>query len=258
MRKTPPSFTELDRLVHRAATLLLHGKRALDALLFPRSCPGCCAFLPYPESICQACADALPRIRDPYCRRCGAPFPGFWRVKVCPACRMSPPPLTRLRSCFLYEGLVRQMIREAKYRRTARLLRYFSGEMYVRARAEFPPRIRAIVPVPLHPEREWTRTYNQSNLMARDLSRWWNRPLWTGLRRVRRTPPQSGLSGLARRRNLRDAFRITNAPVPRSVLLVDDVVTTGATLETCARILRRAGARRVYGITIARAVKLKK
>ena len=256
MRKPPPSFTDLDFLLHRAATLLLRGKRALDSLFFPRTCPGCAVALPYPDCICRQCSDALPRIRAPFCRRCGAPFPDFWRVTVCAECRMARPPLTRLRSCFLYEGLVRQMIREAKYRHAARMLRYFSGELYVRARSEFPARVRAIVPVPLHHEREWTRTYNQSFLMAHDLSLWWNRPLWTGLRRVRRTPPQSGLSGLARRRNLKNAFAVTG-PAPRSVLLVDDVVTTGATLEACARMLRSAGARRVYAITIARAVKVR-
>jgi ComF family protein len=169
---------------------------------------------------------------------------------------MSRPPFTALRSCFLYEGLVRQMIRDAKYRRTARYLRYFSGEMYLLARSEFPSRIGAVAPVPLHRARLWDRTYNQSELMARHLSAWWGRPLWNGLRRIRSTRAQSGLSGRARRRNLQQAFAVVTARVPRTVLLVDDVVTTGATLEACARALRSAGVRRIYAITIARAVKI--
>lgn len=255
MLKTPPARSDIRRFLHHAAGALISGKRALDSLLFPFKCPGCSDILPYPEALCECCCLKLARIRKPFCKRCGGPFPEFWRVKICPECRITPTPLTRVRSCFLYEGLVRDMIREAKYRRSARFLRYFAGEMYVLARAEYPSKISAVIPVPLHRARQWDRTYNQAELMARDISRWWGIPLWKGLRRVRRTPPQSGLSGRARRRNLQNAFAVIEGSVPKNVLLLDDVVTTGATLETCARTLRRKGVRRVYAITIARAVK---
>lgn len=257
MRKIPPFVTDARLIFHRASSAWLRGKHALDSLFFPWNCPGCSRILPSPEVVCEPCAQSLPRIRAPHCRRCGAPFPVFWRVKVCPECRDRKSPLTALRSCYYYEGLVRKMVRDAKYRRSARILRYFAGELYLQARNEFPAGIQAVTPVPLHRRREWNRTYNQSELLARDLGRWWNIPVWKGLRRVEWTPPQSGLSGAARRRNLKHAFAVLDSRIPRSVLLIDDVVTTGATLEACARALRRAGIRRVYAVTIARAVKKK-
>lgn len=256
MLKIPPETSDIRLVLHYAGKALLRAKRALDSVFFPFRCSGCGESVPYPEALCENCSRALPRINAPYCRACGTPFPGFWKVTICPGCRQAKLPLTRLRSCFLYEGMVRQMIRDAKYRRCARYLRFFAAEMYLLARSEFPSHIGAIVPVPLHKQRQWDRTYNQSELMARDLARWWQIPMWTGLKRIRRTPAQSGLSGRARRRNLKEAFAVTTLERPKSVLLVDDVVTTGATLETCARVLRRSGIRRVYAITIARAVRL--
>lgn len=256
MLKIPPATSDIRLALHHAGSALLQAKRALESVLFPFRCPGCGESLPYPEALCEPCARALPRIRAPFCRRCGVPFPDFWKVRICPECRQVKLPLTRLRACFLYEALVRQMIRDAKYRRGARNLRFFAAEMYLLSRSEFPSGIGAIVPVPLHKQRQWERTYNQSELMARDLARWWGVPLWKGLKRIRRTPAQSGLSGRARRRNLREAFAVTPGSTPQSVLLVDDVVTTGATLETCARVLRRSGVRRVYAVTIARAIRL--
>ena len=254
MKKRPPIPCSLASFFHRAAASLRQCRTAVESLLFPWSCPGCADPVPYPDVICAPCASGLPRIQAPLCKRCGSPIPELWRVRVCPDCRATRSPLSRVRSCYLYEGLVRQMIRDAKFHRHARLLRRFSGDMYVLSRAEFPSRIEAVVPVPLHREREWERTFNQAELMARDLSLWWGIPLWTGLWRIQRTPAQSGLSGAARRRNLKDAFVVPRDGVPGTILLVDDVITTGATLEACARALRRKGARRVYAVTIARAV----
>jgi ComF family protein len=164
-------------------------------------------------------------------------------------------PLRRIYSLYYYEGVVREMIREAKYHRTGRSLIYFAEEMFLHARIEFP-RVKALVPVPLHKDREWERSFNQAAFLAQELSRLWGIPVWNCLRKNKATLPQSALSGQARRKNLKGAFlcKSSEAP-PKSVLLIDDVTTTGATLEECARVLRRAGVRSVYGLTIARAVK---
>ncbi len=211
--------------------------------------------LHYPAAVCEDCVRGLKRIEKPFCLRCGDPFPEHWRVQICPDCRTRRRPITRIRSVFAYEGLVRQMIRDAKYGRKARPLRYFGEELFLFSQAELTAPIDAIVPVPLHRMREWERTFNQAELLSREVSRLKGLPLWQPLRKIRPTPPQSLLSGAARRANLTGSFRYTgNVSTPKSVLLVDDVVTTGATLEECARVLRSAGVRRVYALTVARAV----
>src|SRR3989304_4859696 len=152
-------------------------RSALFSLLFPWKCPGCFTPLPFAEAICGECAQSLKRICGPFCRRCGIPFPLHWRVKVCPECRLQRLPLRRIRSVFCYEGLVRDMIRDAKYRRAARYLSYFAEQLFVLTRAEFPD-IKALVPVPLPPQREWERTFNQADFMARGLSRLCGVPAW--------------------------------------------------------------------------------
>ena len=147
------------------------------------------------------------------------------------------------------------MIRDAKYRRQGRYLRFFGEELYPIARAEFPM-VDAVAPIPLHRDRHWERTFNQAERLTEELGRIWGISVLSCLVKVKRTIPQSSLSGPARRKNLKDAFQWRgNGIIPKSVLLVDDVITTGATLEQCARTLRRAGVRAVYGLTIARAVK---
>lgn len=161
-----------------------------------------------------------------------------------------------IRSVYYYEQLIQQMILEVKYARRARYLRYLSEELFKHALLYFPRSLEAIVPVPLHREREWNRTFNQAELMADHLSRLLGIPVWKALRKFKKTPPQSSLSGTARRCNLKGSFECKSGKTScRSVLLIDDVITTGATLQECARVLRKsAGVRKVYAVTIARAV----
>ena len=230
-------------------------RAALCSLCFPWPCVTCGELQKYPDVLCETCREKLPRIVAPFCRFCGSPFPESWRVDVCPDCRIRRPKLTRIRSAFLYEGTVMRMIREVKFSRRARPLGYFAEELYVRLLSDLPPRIPAIGPVPLHKARQWERTFDQSALLAQYLGELSGVPVKNLLRRVKPTRPQTLLSGQARRKNLDQAFRLrATGTVPRSVILLDDVVTTGATLEACAAVLRKAGVRKVYGLTIARAV----
>jgi ComF family protein len=128
--------------------------------------------------------------------------------------------------------------------------------MFVYLRTSFPERVEAIVPVPLHRMRAWERTFNQAELLARHVSRLLGVPVWKALRKPKSTASQSSLSGIARRANLKGAFVLKKDGRRRhSVLLIDDVVTTGATLQECARVLRKsAGVKKVYALTVARAV----
>ena len=148
------------------------------------------------------------------------------------------------------------MILDAKYRRKARPLRFFGEQLFLFYCFEKAAHTEAIVPVPLHKRREWERTFNQAQILSLEVSRLTGLPLWQPLRKIKPTPPQSLLSGTARRANLAGTFqyKASGDQVPKSVLLIDDVVTTGATLEECARVLRTAGVRKVMGLTIARAV----
>jgi ComF family protein len=162
--------------------------------------------------------------------------------------------VTAIRSAYDYEGLTAQMIKEAKYLRKGRYLRYFSERLFVLARTEFPNSISAVIPVPLHRNRQWNRTFNQAEILAQGIAKLWGLPVWNALRKKKVTNPQSSLSGTVRRMNLRNTFQFHGSGrKAKSVLLVDDVVTTGSTLNECARILKQNGVRRVYAVTIARA-----
>jgi competence protein ComFC len=225
------------------------------ALCFPCECVICNKLQKYPDVLCEPCQERLPWIRAPRCKLCGAPFPELWRVEICPDCRLRRPRLTRIRSLFLYETAVMQMIRQVKFSRQARPLHYFAERLTIQILQEFPRNIAALVPIPLHKTREWERTFNQSALLARYVSELSGIPVIDLLRRIKKTPAQTSLSGQARRRNLHGAFEFQSAKaIPRSVILIDDVITTGATLESCAAVLRKEGVRRVYAATIARAV----
>lgn len=238
----------------RLPILLGRFSNSFSCLLFPWPCPGCNTLLEYPHVLCASCELTMPHIRAPFCIRCGTSFPQHWRVKVCPGCHKGKRLITAIRSAFEYEGLAAQMIKEAKYLRKGRYLRYFADQLFVLARAEFPSSIAAVVPVPLHKVREWTRTFNQAEILASRISRLWNLPLWNALQKSSKTRPQSSLSGSVRRSNLQNAFRfLGGSRRPKSVLLVDDVITTGSTLNECARILRQNGVKKVYAVTIARA-----
>lgn len=227
---------------------------SLSSLLFPWPCPGCNTLLKYPEVVCPDCEFSLPRIRKPFCMRCGTAFPQHWKVKICPECHKRKHRITAIRSAYEYEGLAGQMIKEAKYDRKGRYLQYFADQLFVLARAEFPSSIKAVVPVPLHRNREWTRTFNQAEILATRIGKLWDLPVWYALKKVSKTKPQSSLSGSTRRFNLQNVFKFRNSKrFAKSVLLVDDVITTGSTLNECARVLRMNGVRRIYAVTIARA-----
>jgi ComF family protein len=252
MRNLPPYlykvFSDLGRSFQQS-------RNAAYSLFFPWRCVLCEELQPYVDVVCESCRKRLPRITRRWCRICGAPFSEHWRVKICPDCKLQRPKLTRIRSVFLYEGRVIQMIHEMKFAKRARFARYFSEEMYLFFLQHFARRADVIVPVPLHRSREWQRTFNQARLMAEHLSKLSGIPVKNCLRRTRNTISQTFLSGQARRKNLEGAFCVKqNIDLPKSVLLIDDVITTGATLEACSVLLRKAGVRKIYGLTVARAM----
>jgi len=155
--------------------------------------------------------------------------------------------------CFgSYEGILREWIHLYKYSRVKTMLRPLAD--LLASALPRDERFDLIVPVPLHWRRRWNRGFNQAELLARDLAARFGIPCTAALRRVRATASQTGLSNSGRRKNVATAFAIRRHRVAgRNVLLVDDVMTTGATAAACGSVLRRAGATRVVLLTVARA-----
>lgn len=233
--------------------------RLLDpvlAVLFPSSCPACGALLSHPARgpLCDACWLTLPRHRGGACH-CGMPLlPGRCE---CGRCRRGRQPLAAGASLGPYEGSLRVLLHQLKYAgrrriavRLAALLLEDEGAARLVASSDL------LVPVPLHPRRLRERGFNQSALIAAALARVSGRPCFPeALVRRRDTAPQSGLKAAERRRNMRDAFVVRRRArvAGRVVTVVDDVVTTGATAQACARALTLAGAAEVRLLTAARA-----
>ena len=181
------------------------------------------------------------------CRCCSAPGVP---TQVCAACYREPPAFAELAAPFLYDGLARELVLSLKYH-GHRHLGPLLGEAAV---VVAPQGADGVVPVPLHPRRQAERGFNQSALIATTVAERLGVPLLEGaLSRTRETPPQAGLNAAERKVNVRGAFAAPARLEGRTLLLVDDVCTTGATIDACARALRRAGAARVLAVTATRA-----
>ncbi len=213
--------------------------------------------------VCGACWGRIRELKPPFCPRCGRPFWGKVLAHppshVCQACRTRPPQYLVARSAVLYErdDPLREFLLLFKYGRRIPLGGHLGRLMAERADTLLDgSTIDAIVPVPLHPTRQWERGFNQADILAGAVGRHLHRPvLRRTLERIRPTRPQAG-KVRERARNVRGAFAVRNreAIEGRSLLLVDDVLTTGATANECAKVLMKAGARAVFVYTLARAL----
>jgi ComF family protein len=238
--------------------------RWLD-LLLPAPCAGCGAGLrgaPNPW-FCERCWGALPTFSGPVCDRCGVPFAAPESVFaglafMCGTCMTKAPPFELARALGPYDGVLAVAVKMLKYGGQTGLAPVLVDRLDSQALQAHPPEVwdvDGVVPVPLHVRRLRARGYNQAARLARALARRIDRPLVEDvLARVVPTAPQVGQNHAARARNVRDAFRVERPDrvAGRTLLLVDDVITTGATARACARALRRAGADRVYVWTVAR------
>ena len=228
---------------------------ALAGALFPTACVSCGELIrAFDPPLCPECWDRLPVIGEISCL-CGCPLsnPGDGE---CGRCRRGRSPILEGAALGVYAGPLRDCVVALKYHgrhRTAeRLARRLSGVERCRG---ILGASSVVIAVPLHPEREGARGFNQAELLARALARDAGLKVSRGLIRTRNTPSQTDLSALARRRNVRNAFRVKPGANlgGAAVVLVDDVITTGATLRECAQTLLEAGAREVRSITVARA-----
>lgn len=195
---------------------------------------------------CAACDTALPQFTTAICPVCALPTPGG---EVCGHCLKRPPHFERTIAAFGYAFPVDRMIQALKYGERLALAPAFAERLA--QRIEHPPDL--ILPMPLHPLRLRERGFNQSLELARNLARKLERPLLIdAAQRVRDTAPQAGLRWKERKRNMRDAFACNMALRGQHVAMVDDVMTSGATLDELARTLRRAGAGEISAWVVAR------
>ena len=261
----PPSAGATARLAWTAHW----GLDSLLAVLLAPACPLCHTLLDRPTRglVCPACWDAVPRLTPPVCDRCGDPLPS-WRVISqqcvrCPRCRRSPSALDRGRAVGPYERTLRRLVHLFKYDRRHTLAAPL-GTLMRQHGTDLLADADCVVPVPLHPRRRRARGFNQAAELAAHLGP----PVVHALRRTVATPPQTGLPAAQRHGNVRGVF----APARTQhgwrgwrtrgdglqgacVVLVDDVATTGATLEACARVLRGCGVGEVRALTLARVVR---
>jgi ComF family protein len=235
--------------------LRLIGERVVESL-FPSRCVACREWCGSGEVFCGVCGDALVAVEEPVCVRCGLPLPrGHASGRRCLGCLALKPPYDSLRAPWLYGGPLRDALLALKHGDRPQVGAGLGRLLGAFVAGEAEPSWEVVVPVPLHRRRSGERGYNQAALLAVRVARRLGLPLVEGgLLRVRDTGSQRGRSRGARADALRGAFEVARPGrlSGRRVLLVDDVVTTGATAAACARALFRGGATAVHVRCLAR------
>ena len=232
--------------------------RALD-IVFPPQCLNCPALVPTHGTLCLACWQHLRFITDPYCHCCGAPFDfALGRGALCGECMRELPPFAQARAVFRYDDASRALVTRLKYTDQTQLAAVY-GTWLAKFGRELIERSDMIVPVPLHYWRFVGRRYNQSALLADALAKHCGLAVIPdGIKRIRATQPQPGLTRKQREDNVRGAFAVhpkhVGALKGKNILLIDDVMTTSATVSQCAKTLIKAGALQVNVLTLARKI----
>jgi competence protein ComFC len=236
--------------------------RSLD-LLYPPACVVCLTGLADGRALCDACDADLPRLEEPFCNSCGESFQGHISGPfACPNCSRLKFSFAFARPATIRDDRTLDMIHRLKYNRELHLAKdlgrlafdAFADPRLAPALAENWP----LVPVPLHRQRFQHRHFNQAEEISRELYRHTGLPVIKALKRTRATGHQTALTRSQRLENLRGAFAITAAGrrriavAPAGAVLVDDVLTTGSTVDECAKILRRAGFLEIYVVTVMR------
>lgn len=221
----------------------------LSALL-----PGVCLCCDYPVAgeleLCRDCSNSLP-VNSTCCRICALPMP---QAGICPPCQRQAPSYNAINAPFLYTDPVAPLISAFKHRHDFAAGRVLTGLLADFLRGQAIPPGGLLVPLPLHWRRQWQRGFNQTVWMAKRLAKWFAVPCGTRvLTRVRHCRPQQELSRKARLREIRGSFACNRDLTGKNIILLDDVVTTGATVAEASRVLLAAGAERVDVWCLARA-----
>ncbi len=230
--------------------------------IYPPRCAVCNTFLDQRGLICKECLAKLRELKPPFCKICSVPFYGEKEdIHICENCLRKRPQFTSLSSPYIYEGTASIAVRLFKFQKKATtgkllgtLLKEYSLSWWKKIKQKKDKYV--IVPVPLTPKRLRQRGFNQSLVLSRYVSKSLKLPVdYLSLRRTKETLPQSLLSPEERKKNVRDAFQVKGDNLKKKrIILIDDVATTGNTLNECAKVLKKAGAIEVRCLVFARAV----
>ncbi len=229
--------------------------------IFPQKCPNCDKQIDATQLFCEKCFHQISFIKPPICHRCGLPLSCenyHPNDKIlCPDCLKKRPTYDLARAVFVYDSFSKTSILKLKYADKMEYALPFT-ELMQQAGRDLFEKTDIIMPVPMHWRRKLKRKYNQADLLGNALAKKVKIPYMSNvLVRSRHTETQENKSFQERNRNVKDAFTITqvNKVKNKHILLIDDVFTTGATVNNCAKALKKAGAKAVYVLTIAKVVK---
>jgi len=230
--------------------------KTVVSVLYPPACLLCHRRVPLSSVLfCEPCARSMEPRRPPVCQRCGVGVSGAYDARaVCRRCQDERPAFEQARAPFVYRGMVREAIHAFKYRGRHRIGLWLAEEMVRTAKAELPlSRITRILPVPMHWMKRRLKGINPSACLAGAVAKGLTLPCeLNGLRRTRWTRSQTRLTWSQRLRNVEGAFALRRHPRDdEGVLLIDDVLTSGATARACAQVLRRGGIKEVFVLTAA-------
>ena len=228
--------------------------KSAAGLLYPPRCPLCDRIIPLGKGrVCGECQRKLPWIVQPYCLRCGKTLDSLEK-EYCRDCLSHPHEFTQGIAAFRYEKAMRVSIRRMKFSNRREYLDFYAEAMVFRAGKWLPLwKPERILPVPMHWMKKNRRGYNQSELLAKKIGELTGIPvLYHAVRKLRSTKDQKELSGQERRSNLKDAFEVSGGLSGiKSVLVIDDVYTTGSTMDEISRTLKCAGVRNVFFLVAA-------
>lgn len=226
-------------------------------LLYPRRCPVCGDIVSPPKNMIHpSCISRLSPVKPPSCKKCGKEVISD-RIEYCYDCSRHPHTFDQGLALLNYNEAARHSMAAIKYKNRREYLDFYAGAIDCRFRKTvLRMGASALIPVPIHPSRRRKRGYNQAEELADRLSVLWQIPVDTGLLiRKKKTAPQRELNPEERLKNLREAFAVDAeyaraSGIPSTVILVDDIYTTGSTMEACTRALKQAGVKRVYFVTV--------
>ncbi len=233
----------------------------LVSLFYPQHCVICGQYLEQSDfDLCKRCWDGLPTIGSSYCEKCGAYLGPYTKpAKTCSRCKSELKYLKKVVALFRYKDTAKELIHRLKFDRE-RHVAYCLANMLAShlSTDDFISKIDFMIPVPLHWKREMHRTFNQSEIICSTLAKKLGLKYRTNiLVRTKATREQSKLKHRERLNNLKDAFALSLVKKHKirnkTILLVDDVMTTGATMSECAKVLKKGGAKRIYGVVVCRA-----
>jgi len=222
--------------------------------LFPRICPVCSKIVEdRGKLICEKCRDRLSYVKEPWCMKCGKPLRDD-AEEFCSDCIKGGHSYEEGRSVFVYDDVMRFSIYNFKYHGRAEYAKFYASEIYRQLEGKIKKwNADAIIPIPLHKSKQKTRGYNQAYLIAKELSNLTNIPVYKNyLIRAKKTEVQKNLSSVKRAQNLKNAFKINENGVKlQSTILIDDIYTTGATIEAATQVLKASGVEKVYFVTVS-------